>query len=191
MEHTVNADILACRKFGDSVQNRVGSTIGEFFILAFVAWLVIMFVCTALILAGFYLVNLCSIAKSPNLMHRQFSAFTALHGNADALSRCPCFPHGCRHCDCAEGCPNSEAAQAQVLRVITLTVSFPEWNKSELQDAQCQDEVPLPDGSRIKYGPDRQCASPYSPVTKSYWAQWDSWANTSLIGVGSRSQAPC
>ena len=68
-----------------------------------------------------------------------------LHGNADALSRRPCLPDGCRHCDQLEdrlapttSDPTDVDTQPQVFRVEAVT-SFPEWSKGGLPDAQCQD----------------------------------------------------
>ena len=54
-EYTVNAKILTCRKFGDSVWNRVGFNIGEFLIMDGH-----MFICATLILAVFNLAVWCS-----------------------------------------------------------------------------------------------------------------------------------
>jgi hypothetical protein len=66
--------------------------------------------------------------------------------------------------------------QPRVLRVEGLTLSFPEWSKSELQDAQYQDEDIGPIARWVKEGkrPSWSDVTPCSPATKSYWAQWNS-----------------
>ena len=108
----------------------------------------------------------------------------SLHGNADALSRRPCLPDGCRHCDQLEDrlAPatsdrtGDNDTHPQVFRVEAVSY-FPEWSKSRLQDAQCQDGDIGPivrwlkgGGKRLPWPDVTSC----SPATKGYWAQWDS-----------------
>ena len=64
----------------------------------------------------------------------------ANHGNADALSRRPCFPDGCRHCErldekASSECPDSPASSRRTQQLI------PFWNVADLQQAQREDSA--------------------------------------------------
>ena len=72
-------------------------------------------------IASTKVLQLTSLRPPINIEHRS----GLLHGNADALSRHPCLPDGCRHCDQLQdrlaprtGDPTDVDTQPQVFRVV-------------------------------------------------------------------------
>ena len=131
-------------------------------------------------IASTKVLQLTSLRPPINIEHRS----GLLHGDADALSRHPCLPDGCRHCDQLQdrlaprtGDPTDVDTQPQVFRVVAATFSFPEWSRGKLQDAQRQDGDIGPIVQWFEGGGKRPPwpeVTSYSPATKGYWAQWDS-----------------
>lgn len=89
------------------------------------------------------------------------------HSNADALSRRPC-PEDCKHCQKQE-----TIGHVKLIRTEGLD---DEWTNENLKKAQEEDEDLrlLLDWKRSGNKPNWNDVSACSPVTKSYWAQWDS-----------------
>ena len=104
----------------------------------------------------------------------------AKHGNADALSRRPCLPNDCRHCDRLEEKEPTHhtslqsdppACSRRAMHQLT-----PLWSVAELQ-AQLEDSTIGPITRWMKKSPNRPPktdVTPYSDATKLYWAQWAS-----------------
>ncbi|KAJ8703953.1 hypothetical protein PYW07_013247 [Mythimna separata] len=81
------------------------------------------------------------------------------HNNADALSRRPCN-EDCRHCQ-----------QNEAREHVNLIRAEGNFKKSQEED---DDIRPILDWKRSGTRPQWNEVSSHSPVTKSYWAQWDS-----------------
>ena len=111
------------------------------------------------------------------------------HVNADALSRRPCYESACKFCSALEDKDNESQKirgreersmlENGTSRGMTFEAQdellFQIWTKGELRTKQLEDPhiKPLIEWN-ISGRPEWQEVSCMSPVTKSYWAQWES-----------------
>ena len=99
----------------------------------------------------------------------------AKHGNADALSRRPCLPDSCKHCDRLEEKEPSDKVPLSIRRATQQLA--PVWSVADIQEAQREDSSIGPVVKWLTNSQDRPAKSdvaPFSDATKLYWAQWAS-----------------
>ena len=99
----------------------------------------------------------------------------AKHGNADALSRRPCLPDSCKHCDRLEEKEPSDEVPLSIRRATQQLA--PVWSVADIQKAQLEDSSIGPVAKWLKNSQDRPAKSDvalFSDTTKLYWAQWAS-----------------
>ena len=99
----------------------------------------------------------------------------AKHGNADALSRRPCLPDSCKHCDRLEEKEPSDEVPLSIRRATQQLA--PVWSVADIQEAQREDSSIGPVVKWLKNSQDRPAKSDvalFSDATKLYWAQWAS-----------------
>lgn len=92
------------------------------------------------------------------------------HGNADALSRRPCFDE-CKYCLRQD---EKEAVQLNVIRTDTVDT---EWSNESMRTAQQEDEDIKPILQWLQAGtarPKWSDVAGLSAASKNYWAQWKS-----------------
>lgn len=89
------------------------------------------------------------------------------HLNADALSRRPC-PEACSHC--------ARKETKEEVRMITTQGLDNEWSEDAIKKAQKEDRDlrKIFEWKEVGQKPSWSQVASSSPITKSYWAQWDS-----------------
>lgn len=111
--------------------------------------------------------------------------YCAKHGNADALSRCPCLVDNCKHCSNLEAKKQSsddvspvdddsatESVPKPVRRVSWQ--AMPLWSNEQLQKAQLEGDTIGPIAKLLKKSgviPPWSSIAPQTKATKMYWAQ--------------------
>ena len=92
-----------------------------------------------------------------------------LHGNADALSRRP-RDLGCRHCSKTES--NEGIVKVRLLNF----TSSDRWSNTAIQQDQEDDSDlrKIIEAKKNNKKPTKQAILSESPITKAYWAQWNS-----------------
>ena len=108
----------------------------------------------------------------------------AEHGNADALSRRPCFSESCTYCERVEVKSNTQQSlnddvdngeSYNVARIQANASSAPDLGitkEVQLEDPEIRVIVQLMEESETK--PKWEKISSYSPAVKVYWGQWKS-----------------
>ena len=108
----------------------------------------------------------------------------AEHGNADALSRWPCFSESCKYCKRVEVKSNTQQSlngdgdngeSYNVARIQANASSAPDLGitkEAQLEDPEIRVIVQLIKESETK--PKWEKISSYSPAVKVYWGQWKS-----------------
>ena len=108
------------------------------------------------------------------------------HGNADALSRRPCFRESCKYCERTEVKSNTErsvtndvdngesynVARVQAQASSDTMPDFGITRQEQLEDPEIRVIVQLMEESEIK--PAWEKIASYSPAVKVYWGQWKS-----------------
>jgi len=93
-----------------------------------------------------------------------------VHGNADALSRCPCAESFCNYCKKVEECEEINKEKI-VGRISFLGDESMDWTKTQLEDPSI---VEIFCGKEIDRRPLRQELIRGDSDAKNYWLQWDS-----------------